>query len=122
MLWTLISQFLGVGLPAIFKAISEAQKQKLDAKTEHERIAADERIEYLQARKDVILQSQKNKLGEWIRAAFAIPYVIYLWKLLIWDKVAGWGTTDGLSPTLHYILMIVLAGYFVDVSIKSIKG
>lgn len=115
---TLILKFLGVGLPAIIAEISKERTKQLDAKTEQEKIASEERIKVLEARKDVIIQSQKERIGEWVRLLWAIPFIVYVWKLVLFDKVLGWGATDALSPTLEYILWTVLGGYFLLAATK----
>lgn len=120
-MWVIVSRLLGVGLPALVKQITDAQKQKLDAKTEQERIYADERIKTLEAKRDVILKSQENRAERFIRSLFALPFVVYIWKLVLWDKVLELGVTDPLSPTLEYILWTVLGGYFLDATLKSFR-
>lgn len=117
-----LQQLLGIGLPAVLNEISRAMQVRADAKTEQERIAADERIETLTAKKEIILQAQKDRVERIMRVLFALPFVAYLWKLLIWDKLLGWGVTDPLSPTLEYILWTVLGGYFLPVTINTIRG
>jgi hypothetical protein len=32
-----------------------------------------------------------------IRPLLALPVIIYLWKVIVWDKVLAWGTTDALA-------------------------
>lgn len=109
----LILKFLGVGLPAILDQIAKERTKQLDAKTEQEKIASAERLKVLEAKKEVILKSQDERIGEWVRLAWALPFIVYIWKLLLWDKVLGWGATDALSPTLEYIMWTVLGGYFI---------
>lgn len=120
-MWMLLQQILGVGLPAIVKQLSEAQKQKLDAKTEQERIYADERIKTLEARRDVVLRSYDNRSDRVVRLLWATPFIVYTWKLILWDKVFELGVTDPLSPTLEYMLWTVLGGYFLDATLKSLR-
>lgn len=115
---TLLLKFLGVGLPAIISEITKERTKQLDAKTQQEKIASEERIKVLEARRDVIIQSQKEKVGEWVRLLWALPFIIYVWKLVLFDKVLGWGVTDPLSPTLEYILWTVLGGYFLLAATK----
>lgn len=119
-MWTaLLTLFkvVGVGLPSIVsditKQITEERTKQLASKNESERIASNERIRDLEIQRDVIIQSQKERVGEWVRLAWALPFIIYIWKLLLWDKVMDWGATDPLSPTLEYILWTVLGGYFL---------
>lgn len=119
-MWTIISQMLGIGLPAIIDKIVEAKKQHVDAKTEAERIASEERIKTLETKRDIILRGQENRLEVIVRVLWALPFIAYVWKLLIWDKLLGWGATDPLSPTLEYILWTVLGGSFI-LGVKGVK-
>lgn len=112
-MWAVISKLLGIGIPAIIDSITKEKVKLADAKTEQQKIESKERIDILERKKEIILNSQANKIGEWVRVAWALPFIVYVWKLLLWDKVLGWGITDSLSPTLDYILWTVLGGYFV---------
>lgn len=118
---SLILKFLGVGIPAILDQITKERAKQADAKTEQEKIASEERIKVLEAKKDIILKSQGERIGEWVRLAWALPFIIYIWKLLLWDKVMGWGATDALSPTLEYIMWTVLGGYFLLSATTKLK-
>jgi len=120
-MWSFLVGLFSGPLGAIAKELKEAYLAKQDAKTEQERIAAEERISTLEARKAVILAAQSDPVERWVRIGFAFPFVVYLWKLILWDKVLEWGVTDPLSPELSNIWMIVLAGYFVDVVVRRFK-
>lgn len=121
----LISLFSGP-LANISKDLKDAYKSKLDSKTEIERIAADERIALLEARKSSVLAAQSDPVERWVRLGFALPCVIYINKLIIWDKVLGWGVTEALSSDLTQVFWVVLGGYFIDATVKGtakiIKG
>lgn len=121
-MWTTILSFLGLGLKALTTEIVDAKVKAIDAKTEQEKIAAQERVDTLNARKEIILQGQKDKAERWIRIIWAAPFIIYTWKLIVWDKILQFGTTDPLSPTLEYIMWTILGAYFLDATIKKIKG
>lgn len=110
---------LFTSFPSITRDIKEAYQAKLNAKNDQERIAADERIALLEARKTSVLASQSSLSERWIRIGFALPFVLYNAKLLIWDKMLEWGSTDPLSPALTQTYWIVLGGYFI---IETIQG
>lgn len=97
--------------------IVDLQIKKSDAKTEQERIAADERVKGLEAKRDVMVAEAGSRINTWTRAALAFPVVVVLWKVLVFDKAlgqwTGW-TTDALSPELWYVVMVVLGFYFLD--------
>lgn len=121
-MWTVILKLLGIGLPAVMSQLSKERERLADAKTEADRINSQERIEVLEAKKEVIIQSQSNRLGEVVRLLWAIPFILYVWKLVLWDKVFGYGTTDSLGPILEYILWTVLGGYFILGVTDKFKG
>lgn len=66
------------------------------------------------AQRDVLVAEQQHWETRAIRLAFAIPVAAYLGKLILWDKVLGWGTTDDLSDHLWAYADVVVGGYFLD--------
>lgn len=100
-------------LTRISEKLVAAYAEKQNAQTEQQRIAAEERIHTLEAQKAVILQGQSDPFERWVRIGFAAPFVVYNAKLLVWDKILGWGVTDGLGPELATIQSIVIGGYFL---------
>ena len=91
-----------------------AYEAKQRAQTDKEKIAADERIKTLEAKRDVLVAEGGSRLNAVMRAGFGIPPMIYLGKLYLFDKVLGWGTTDPLSPELWNVLWTVVGFYFLD--------
>lgn len=114
MIWWLKSL---IDLPG---ALADAYKAHENAKTERERIQWDERVRRLEARKESILQAQRDPVERWVRVCLAFPFVVYINKLVLWDKVLGMGVTDPLSPELSEIMWLVLLGYFVDSGVRRI--
>lgn len=118
MLKLILSLFSGP-LTSISNDLKEAYQSKLLATTDKERIAADERINLLEARKSTIMAAQSDPMERWVRIGFALPFIIYINKLLVWDKVLGMGTTDALSNDLTQLFWIIIGGYFLDTTIKG---
>lgn len=112
MLQTLFGLFKGP-IAKIGDQIVQAKKDAADAKNDSERIALEGRIADLEAKKAIILSEQSNWYTAMIRPLFALPFVIYNFKLVVWDKVLGLGATDPLSPELLKIEMIVIGAYFL---------
>jgi hypothetical protein len=117
------------GLPAILaglfgtingvtRAISDEKIAALTATTQQEQIAANERVETLQARRDVLIaDAAHGSLDIWIRTIVAIGPALYLLKIFLWDKVMGpitHGSTDPLDPNLWNVVMVVLGFYFLS--------
>ena len=100
-------------LGRIANRLQRAYEAKLRAQNDRERIAAEVRIKQLEAQQRVLLAEQKSRLTRWIRPAFALPFIIYDFKIVVWDKVLGLGTTDPLSPEFWQLQMIVFGAYFL---------
>ncbi len=120
-MWQLLLGLVSGPLTRVSNDIKEAYQSKLKAQNDSERILADERIAILEARKTSILAAQSNPAERWVRAGIAFPFVVYINKLVLWDKVLGWGVTDPLSPELAQIMMVVLGGYFIDTIVRRFK-
>lgn len=117
---SILKIFGGGALSSISSDLKEAYESKLKAATDKEKLAADERISILEARKSSILAAQSSPIERWIRFGFAFPFVVYLNKLLIYDKVLALGSTDSLSPELTQLFWIVIGGYFIDATIRGV--
>ncbi|MGI9373702.1 MAG: hypothetical protein ACR2OJ_14515 [Hyphomicrobiales bacterium] len=89
MISILFSWLAGGGITAIGKQLNRAHENKLNAKNSSERIEADKAISQLESRRAVLVAEQKGLLTRWIRPAFALPFVIYDFKIVVWDKVLG---------------------------------
>ena len=109
----MLSFLASIGIGGIVKQIAAAVEARENAKTDQERIAADERIKALQARRDVMIAEGSTPVNSIIRALFALPVAIYYGKLFLWDKVLGWGATDPLSQNMADFAQIVVGFYFL---------
>ena len=62
--------------------------------------------------------------GRWYTAVprplFAIAFIIYVWKVVVWDKVLGLGATDALTGDVSQWATIVLTAYFGGRSLEKI--
>ena len=114
-LLSIIGMLTGLVNPVgrIVGQIADAREKAALAETNSERIAADERIAALQAQRDVLIAESGSSLNAAIRAMFALPFAIYITKVVLVDKVLGRGVTDPLSPWLADVCMIVVGFYFV---------
>lgn len=94
--------------------IVDLQVKKADAKTEQERIAADERVKALEARRDVMVaEGALGWLNPIMRFVLALGPAVFLLKVFIWDKVLKLGTTDGLDANLWHVVIAVIGFYFL---------
>lgn|SRR5574341_53650 len=109
----ILSWLLGGGIAAIGKQITAAYDMKLKAQNDHERVEAEKQIALLEAQQAVLIAEQGSWLTRWIRPAFALPFVVYIWKLVFFDKILGWGVTDDLSPDLWKLFWIIVGAFFL---------
>lgn len=104
-------------LETITKSITEVQLAKAKAMTDKEKIAAEERLKTLEAKRDVLIAESGDKTNRFVRALFAIPVVILLWKIIVFDNVfgawLGWSTPK-LSDDVWMIVLTIIGFYFVD--------
>jgi len=104
----MLAFLLKIGIGSLASKLAAAYKARENAKTDQERIAADERIAMLKAQASV-----QRPIDAVIRILFALPVAIYFGKLYFWDKVLAWGSTDPLSPELDKIAMVIIGFYFI---------
>jgi hypothetical protein len=115
----------------ITKAIANERLKLIDAKTEQERIETQERISALQSRQAVLIAEAATPAGIWnarFRGLLALPAIIVLWKLIVWDKVigsmvgcsgdtapgtCGAFTTDKLDDHMWYLVYAAIGFYLL---------
>lgn len=112
------------------KAAVDAYRAKLDAENTSEKIAADLAARELgveQRERELAAQVTIAEQGRWYtalpRPLFAAAFVIYVWKVVVWDKVLGaWtqGSTDPLSGDVAQWAVIVLTAYFGGRSLEKV--
>lgn len=113
MIAKIIAWVAGGALDRVGGHLKDAYLAKKQAETDEQRLEADLRIRQLEAQQNVLIAEQGNWVTRWIRPAFAFPFVVYTWKLVIWDKVLGIGVTDPLKGELAEFMMIVIGAYFL---------
>jgi hypothetical protein len=112
---------LGDAFTGISRNIADARIAALQAGTEKEKIEQEERVKALEARRDVLKAESDGRVNAIIRAALAFPVIVFLWKVIIWDKVLALGSTDDLSENLWYVSMMVLGFYYVHWTVGRVR-
>jgi len=109
------------------KAAVDAYRAKLTAENTSEKIAADlaaRELSVSERERELATQVVLAEQGRWYtalpRPLFAGAFVIYAWKVVVWDKVFGWGTTDPLTGDVAQWAMIVLTAYFGGRSLEKV--
>lgn len=100
-------------LKAVGDQLNRAYETKLLAMNDKERIDAEKQISRLEANRDLLLREQGSWMTRWIRPALAAPVVIYMWKLIVWDTVLGWGVTPFPGEFIQWYVLTITGAYFI---------
>lgn len=103
----------GGALDRVGRHLKDAYLVKKQAESDEQKLEADLRVRQLEAQQGLLIAEQGKVLTRWIRPAIAFPFVAYLWKVVLWDKVFGLGSTDPLSAELGEIMMVMVGAYFL---------
>ena len=121
-MWMAIISFL-VG--PVIKGLIDAYNLKLKAVNADAKIAADlaaGEIAAQVAENQAILQYRIAEVGRWYEPDKLMGYFVsaYFGKLLIWDKVLGWGTTDPLAGFASVTANLVVSFYFAKRGFENV--
>jgi hypothetical protein len=127
-MWSMLASLAAnvLGGPVINGLIA-AYKAKLDAANTTERLAADLAAKEIEgeiaARKsaDAVIMAEQ---GRWwtaiIRPLAALPVVIYIWKVIVIDKVLGLGSTDPINGEVATWAGVIVTTYFGGRTIEKV--
>ncbi|MCR9239672.1 MAG: 3TM-type holin [Alphaproteobacteria bacterium] len=113
MIARIIGWITGGALDRIGGHLKDAYIARQRAESDEQKLEADLRIRQLETQQNVLIAEQGNWVTRWIRPAIAFPFVAYLWKVVLWDKVFALGATDPLSTELAEIMMVMIGAYFL---------
>ena len=123
-MWAWLASFLG---GPVVNGLISAYKAKLDAANTQDRIAADLAAKEIEA--EIAARKQASAIiiaeqGRWytavIRPLLAAPVIIYFWKVIVWDKVLGLGSTDPLTGMIADWSGLILTAYVGGRSIEKV--
>lgn len=128
-MWTSILAVLGNLLGGPFaKAAVDAYRAKLQSENSAGKTAADLAsrelaVEQRERELDVqLLQAEQgNAFTRMVRPLWAMPFVIYTWKAVVWDKVLGLGSTDALSGSVATLALTIATAYFGGRTIEKVS-
>lgn len=126
-MWGMILSFLG---GPIVNGIINAYKAKLAAQNTQDAQAAElARNEILgeiaqrQTEASIIREEQGWWVTALIRPLMAMPFIVFSWKVIVWDKVLGYwthGNTDPLDPNMWSVFLTVVGAYFGGRTIEKV--
>ena len=122
--------FLGnlVGGP-IINGLLGAYRERLKNINQQDQMALDLLKKEVDA--DIAARSEATKLliaeqGHWytaiIRPLFALPFIIYVWKIVVWDKVLGIGVTEhGIDANFWNVFQVIIVSYFGATAVERVS-
>jgi hypothetical protein len=123
-MWAWLASFLG---GPVVNGLIGAYKARLDAANTQDRVAADLAAKEIEA--EIAARKQASAIiiaeqGRWytaiIRPLLAAPVIIYFWKVIVWDKVLGLGSTDPLTGMIADWSGLILTAYVGGRSIEKV--
>ncbi len=116
-------------LPPIVNGVIEAYKARLAAANSQDAVAADlagkaiaAEIEARRSADAVIIAEQGRWWTAIIRPLLALPVIIYLWKVVVWDKVLALGSTDPLAGDVAAWAGMIVTTYVGGRSLEKIAS
>lgn len=121
-MWMAILSFLG---GPVIKGLIQAYQAKLAAGTNDKKIASDlaaTEIAAQTAETQSITQYRIAELGHPFEPDKIMGYcvAIYLGKLLVWDKVLGFGSTDPLGGWVETTSNLIVSYYFAKRTFENV--
>lgn len=127
-MWALLTGLPGLitgafgAINNITSAISNEKIALIGATTDREKIETQERISALQAQRDVLVaEAARSKIPLYVQLLMTLPIAAIMAKIIVWDKMLGWGSTDNLSPEEWYLVYVVYGFWFVHSTVGLFK-
>jgi len=123
----MLQWILSVLSAPVFNSIVDAYKAKLAATNSQDKLAVDLAVKEIEA--EIAARAQASAViiaeqGHWwtsiIRPLAALPVVIYLWKVVVYDKVLGLGTTDPITGDVGAWAGVIVTTYFGGRTIEKV--
>lgn len=111
------------------KAAVDAYKAKLQAGNDRDRMAADLAakaadidLREAEINSRILIAEQGNWMTRWVRPVWSLPFILFTWKVVVWDKLLGWGTTDPLDPKMWSVFMLMVGAYYGGRSAEKVAS
>ncbi len=124
-MWSAVFGFLG---GPIVSGLLNAYKARLASINSQDQMALDLLQKEIDA--DIAARAEATRLliaeqGRWytamIRPLFALPFIIFAFKIVVWDKVLKLGVTDGLDPHFWSVFQTIVVSYFGASAVERVS-
>jgi hypothetical protein len=103
-----------------YRAKLEANNAEGAQAVEVARAALLAEIEARKSANAIIIAEQGRWYTAMVRPLLALPVIVYLWKVIVWDKVLGLGTTDPITGDVGVWAGAIVATYVGGRSLEKI--
>lgn len=69
----------------------------------------------------LLMLEQEHFLTRMIRPLFALPFIIFAFKVIVWDKVLGLGVTEALDPRMWGVFDTIIIAYFGATAVERVS-
>lgn len=114
----MLRAILGIFTGGLAGQLQQAWATYEAAQTAEARMEAMTTIQQLQSRQSALAMG--GRMTALVQALFALPFIVYNIKLVVFDKVLSMGATDPLSPQLYAVEAQVIGFYFLATAAQSI--
>ena len=123
----MLQWILSVLSAPVFNSIVDAYKAKLAAANTQDKLAVDLAVKEIEA--EIAGRAQASAIivaeqGRWwtsmIRPLAALPVVIYIWKVIVYDKVFGLSATDPITGDVGTWAGVIITTYFGGRTIEKV--
>lgn len=112
MIGTILGWLSGGIIGQIAKPLNEAYRDKLKADTDEKKLAAEQAIAFYQGQIKLAVEAAQNDKWWSTRELIGKCALIFVFKIVVWDTVFGWGNTPDPGPYVMGIVMLVIGFYF----------
>jgi len=123
----MLQWLLSVLSAPVLNSVVDAYKAKLAAANTQDKLAVDLAVKEIEA--EIAARAQASAIimaeqGRWwtsiIRPLAALPVVIFMWKVIVWDKVLGLGSTDPITGDVGAWAGVIVTTYFGGRTIEKV--
>lgn len=123
-MWGMIFSFLG---GPVIKGLLSVYQERLKSINTQDQMALT--LLQTEINADITARAEATKLliaeqGHWytacIRPLFALPFIIFEFKVVVIDKVLHGGTTDAIDPMMWGVFQTIVISYFGATAVERV--
>lgn len=109
----------------VITGLVNAYKEKLAAANTQDQHALDlakaDLLAQIEARKEATVLAGGG-LSSLVQFLFALPIIVYMFKVIVWDKVLAWGSTDPITGAVGDWVSLIIGFYFGGKIVSGVVG